>query len=184
MLRLVGPEQSPPAYRVPWRVDRVYDAHPLVTNASDNAVDFVRVFVDGDHDGPEMEFWGQMLPGETAELCLCDHDPEDVVVTLSWFRPETGAEYVWRFVVDADCERTMDTMGQFNTSPEEPSDWAGLPSEPLAPRPAAESLDAPIESADSLAFWGTTIESVVIPVVPVVEIAQTAADTAEGDPPG
>ena len=40
-----------------------------------------------------------MLPGETVELCLCDHDPADVVVTLGWFRPETGLEYVWRFVV-------------------------------------------------------------------------------------
>lgn len=78
---------------------------------------------------------------------------------------------------------TMDSMGQFSTRPEEPSEWAGLPSEPLAARPAAESLDAPIESADSLAFWGPAIESVIIPVVPVVEIAQNAAGTPEGDPP-
>jgi hypothetical protein len=99
MLRVLDPEDLPSAYRVPWRVDRAYDTHPLVTNAGDSAVDFVRVFVDSGRFAPETEFWGQMLPGETAELCLCDHDPADVVVTLGWFRPETGVEYVWRFVV-------------------------------------------------------------------------------------
>lgn len=99
MLRLVDPEESSSAYRVPWRVERLYDTHPLVTNGSAAAVDFVRVFVDSTHFAPETTFWGQMLPGETAELCLCAHDPEDVVVTLSWFRPETGTEYVWRLVV-------------------------------------------------------------------------------------
>ena len=99
MLRVLDPEDRPSAYRVPWRVDRVYDTHPLVTNASTSAVDFVRVFVDSGRFAPETELWGQMLPGETAELCLCDHDPADVVVTLGWFRPETGLEYVWRFVL-------------------------------------------------------------------------------------
>ena len=33
------------------------------------------------------------------------------------------------------------------------------------------------------AFLGTAIESVVIPVVPIVEVTQTAVDSAEGDPP-
>ena len=74
-------------------------------------------------------------------------------------------------------------MGIFSTRPEEPTEWAGLPSEPVASRSEAESLAAQTESADSLAFLGTTIESIVIPVVPVVETAQTAADSAEGDPP-
>jgi len=50
-------------------------------------------------------------------------------------------------------------------------------------RSEAESLAAQVESADSLAFLGTAIESVVIPVVPIVEVAQTAVDPAEGDPP-
>lgn len=98
MLRVLDSEDLPSAYPVPWRVDRVYDTHPLVTNDSASAVDFVRVFVDSGRFAPETEFWGQMLPGETAELCLCEHDPEDVVVTLGWFRPETGVEYIWRFV--------------------------------------------------------------------------------------
>lgn len=74
-------------------------------------------------------------------------------------------------------------MGQFTTRPEEPTEWAGLPSEPVESRSEAESLAAPIESADTLAFLGTAIESVVIPVVPLLEIAPTAADPAETDPP-
>lgn len=99
MLRAVDPEEPFSAYLVPWRVERVYETHPLVTNDSDAAVDFVRAFIDSAGLAPETAFWGQMLPGETAELCLCDHNPGDVVVTLGWFRPETGVEYVWRFVV-------------------------------------------------------------------------------------
>jgi hypothetical protein len=99
MQRVLDPEDHSSAYRVPWRVDRVYDTHPLITNDSGCAVDFVRVFVDSAQSAPETAFWGQMFPGETVELCLCDHDPADVVVTVGWFRPETGLEYVWRFVV-------------------------------------------------------------------------------------
>ena len=98
MLHVLDPDDLPPAYRVPWQVDRVYDTHPLITNDSVTTVDFVRVFVDSTRCAPETQFLGQMLPGETAELCLCGHDP-DVVVTVGWFRPETGVEYVWRFVV-------------------------------------------------------------------------------------
>jgi hypothetical protein len=74
-------------------------------------------------------------------------------------------------------------MGQFTTRPEEPAEWAGLPSEPLGPRPTAESLAAPLDSADSLDFLGGTIESVVIPLEPPVEI-DVPAESAEGDPPG
>lgn len=101
MLRALEPDEfrPPPAYRVPWRVDRVYGTHPLVANVSDTALDFVRVFVDGERVTVATQLWGQMLPGETAELCLCDLDQDDVVVTLAWFRPETGIEYVWRFVL-------------------------------------------------------------------------------------
>jgi hypothetical protein len=74
-------------------------------------------------------------------------------------------------------------MGQFTTRPEEPTEWAGLPSEPIESRSEAESLAPPIGTADPLALLGTAIESVVIPVTPEVEIAQTAVDSAEGDPP-
>ncbi|GAA2012276.1 hypothetical protein [Microbacterium ulmi] len=113
MLRALDPDETAPpaAYPLPWRVDRGLRAHPRVTNASAGVVDFVRVFVESADRGPSpvraapasmrsaTEHWGQMLPGETVELCLCDVDPDDVVVTLAWFRPATGVEYVWRFVM-------------------------------------------------------------------------------------
>ena len=71
-------------------------------------------------------------------------------------------------------------MGQFTTRPEEPAEWAGLPSEPHEARPAAESLAAPIESADSLAFLGGAIESVVIPLAPDPDLTKAAeGGTAE-----
>ncbi len=94
MLRLLEPS-TPRPYRVPWRVDRVYDTHPLVTNDGDEAVEFVRVFRS---DGTT-EHWGRLLPGETAELCLCEADLNRLVITLAWFRPDTGEEYCWRFVM-------------------------------------------------------------------------------------
>ena len=74
-------------------------------------------------------------------------------------------------------------MGLFSTRPEEPTEWAGLPSEPAHDRTEAESLAAQTESADSLAFLGTTIESIVIPVAPAVDVPPSAADSAEGDRP-
>ncbi|MFE5410508.1 hypothetical protein [Microbacterium sp. NPDC056569] len=99
MLRALDPDDPfpPPAYRVPWRVDRADRRHPLIMNASSSAVDFVRVFAD---DGPPSttEHWGQMVPGESAELCLCTVDSDGAIVTIGWFRPEDGNEYLWRFV--------------------------------------------------------------------------------------
>jgi hypothetical protein len=74
-------------------------------------------------------------------------------------------------------------MGLFSTRPEEPTEWAGLPSEPARDRTEAESLAAQTESADSLAFLGTTIESIVIPVAPIIEVAQPPAESAKVDPP-
>lgn len=97
MLRALDPEESPDAYRVPWRVDRVYGTHPLVTNVGDTTLDLVRVLI----DAPgvfETDLWGTLDPGETVEMCLCDV-PEDAVITVAWFRPTDGAEYVWRFVM-------------------------------------------------------------------------------------
>jgi len=100
MLRALDPDEPalPLAYRVPWRVDRSDGLHPLVTNCGPVPVDFVRVFVDL---GPvcATEHWGQMLPGDTGELCLCDADPDDAIVTIAWFRPDDGREYLWRFVM-------------------------------------------------------------------------------------
>lgn len=101
MLRALDPDEyrPPTAYAVPWRIERAHGTHPLVTNVSDAPLDFVRVFIDGDHVTVDTQLWGQMIPGEAAELCLCDLDQADIVVTLAWFRPATGLEYVWRFVL-------------------------------------------------------------------------------------
>jgi hypothetical protein len=100
MLRaLDSDEPRPPlAYRVPWRVDRVYDRHPLVTNAGPAAVDLVRVLIDHG-SGSATEHWGRMPAGDTAELCLCDADPGDTTVTIAWVRPENGVEYLWNFAM-------------------------------------------------------------------------------------
>jgi hypothetical protein len=73
-------------------------------------------------------------------------------------------------------------MGQFSTRPEEPTEWAGLPSEPDRGRSQAESLEPPIESAASLAFLGA-VESVVVPLTPV-DSASTETEPADSETPG
>ena len=62
-------------------------------------------------------------------------------------------------------------MGLFTSRPEEPTEWAGLPSEPLRPRSAAEQLDAEVPDTDLLA--GTGIASISIPM-PVVDVEADA----------
>ena len=101
MLRALDPDEVPPPpdYRVPWHVDRTDDSHPRVTNASDSPADFVRAFIDDQRRARRTDLWGQLLPGESVELCLCDLDPAETTVTIAWFRSLTGAEYVWRFVL-------------------------------------------------------------------------------------
>lgn len=89
----------PPAYRVPWAIIRDDRTHPTVMNTGAEAVDFVRVFRDDVDHHSLVDLWGQVLPAETIELCLCASDPDEVVVTIAWFRQEDGLEYVWRFVV-------------------------------------------------------------------------------------
>lgn len=101
MLRAIDPTEQPPgpAYRVPWLIRRDDPAHPVVINQGREAVDFVRVFREGSAGHERTQLWGQVLPAEDIELCLCATDLEEVVVTLAWFRPSDGLEYVWRFVV-------------------------------------------------------------------------------------
>ena len=74
-------------------------------------------------------------------------------------------------------------MGQFTTRPEEPAEWAGLPSEPLTTRSEVESLAEPVESADSLGFLGGGVESVSIPVVmpPTEEPQEQRTGEPDGD---
>lgn len=112
-----GDRSRDSAYRVPWHVERLHESHSLVSNIGATAVDIVRVFVHVgaarsgaarsavEPSGPtrrdasrvESHLWGYMTPGESVELCLCALDPDDCVVTLAWFRPDDGHEYVWRF---------------------------------------------------------------------------------------
>ncbi|MGP6177571.1 hypothetical protein ACTU6U_09745 [Microbacterium sp. A196] len=100
MLRYIDPSQIPPnnAYRVPWRIRRSDPHHPVVVNDGTESADFVRVFRD-DLRTDRTELWGQVLPSEGIQLCLCEAVLDEVVVTLAWFRPADGLEYVWRFVV-------------------------------------------------------------------------------------
>lgn len=68
-------------------------------------------------------------------------------------------------------------MGLFQHRPEEPTEWAGLPSEPLEPESAVERLDtAPV---DPFALNFSSATSVVVPVAPWAPEAQ---DAAKGEP--
>ena len=89
----------PVAYCVPWVIARRDRAHPVVRNAGHEPVDFVRVFRDDVDHQQVVDLWGQVLPGETIELCLCASDPDEAVVSIAWFRRLDGLEYLWRFVV-------------------------------------------------------------------------------------
>jgi hypothetical protein len=66
-------------------------------------------------------------------------------------------------------------MGLFSQRPEEPTEWAGLPSEPARAESSAERLPdaAPIDlgglgSIGLPEFGGGSVEAIVIPVTPVV----------------
>ena len=78
----------------------------------------------------------------------------------------------------------MECMGLFTQRPEQNEEWAGIPSEPLRVESDAERLaDAPPIDASGLGFGelGTAVESIVIPVVPMIEIAESQ-ESGEGDP--
>ena len=98
MLRPILPNDPPPsvAYRVPWHVRRDDPRHPVIVNESSESADFVRVFRDDAAEEPT-QWWGQVLPAEDIELCLCTADLEEVIVTIAWFRPGDGLEYLWKF---------------------------------------------------------------------------------------
>lgn len=63
-------------------------------------------------------------------------------------------------------------MGLFASRPEEPSEWAGLPSEPLEPESEADRLDDGID-IDPAGLVGSGFGSIVIPVEPVDGTAQS-----------
>lgn len=73
-------------------------------------------------------------------------------------------------------------MGLFSQRPEETNEWAGLPSEPTRPETTAERLAdaAPIDvgglGPGDIGLGvssAAAVESIVIPVAPVIEIAQS-----------
>ncbi len=59
-------------------------------------------------------------------------------------------------------------MGLFAQQPEEPTEWAGLPDEPLRPRTVAEMLgaDQPVPTTGTLATAGSVeLTSIEVPIV-------------------
>jgi len=71
-------------------------------------------------------------------------------------------------------------MGLFASRPEEPTEWAGLPSEPLPPRSAAEALADGSSMAD-LGFVAVPVESIVIPLTPEIQIAEADGAAVSDD---
>lgn len=69
-------------------------------------------------------------------------------------------------------------MGLFASRPEEPFEWAGLPSEPLHPESEAERLDGAV-IIDPAGLVGSGLGSIVIPVEPVI----TRTDPPRHDEP-
>ena len=55
-------------------------------------------------------------------------------------------------------------MGLFASRPEEPTEWAGLPSEPLEPTAAEKIADTSISAATLPMLDGAGVESVAIPL--------------------
>lgn len=57
-------------------------------------------------------------------------------------------------------------MGLFQHRPEDPTEWAGLPSEPLDDESVAERLPdaAPVDTALTALFGGGAATSVIVPL--------------------
>lgn len=72
-------------------------------------------------------------------------------------------------------------MGLFTRGPEHNDEWAGLPSEPARPESEAERLaDASPVRLDGFGGGGA-VESIVIPVAPVVDVAQPAVTDGDAE---
>lgn len=76
-------------------------------------------------------------------------------------------------------------MGLFTQGPEQNEEWAGLPSEPARRESEAERLPDAAPAADALGLdllgGGGSVESILIPVAPVVEVSQPSESNADGD---
>jgi hypothetical protein len=76
-------------------------------------------------------------------------------------------------------------MGLIAARPEEPDEWAGIPSEPRDIEADVESLDqSPLAASDAFGLLGGgAIESIIIPVARQVEIAAEHDGTPSDGPP-
>lgn len=80
-------------------------------------------------------------------------------------------------------------MGLIAARPEDPEEWAGIPSEPRDVEGGVDRLiDPPLSTPDAFGLLGAgSIESIVIPVAPPLELPREG-DSALGDdeppPPG
>lgn len=78
-------------------------------------------------------------------------------------------------------------MGLFAHRPEEPTEWAGLPSEPQRERSEAERLGeratVDLGLTGLLGETAGAIESIVVPVAPVARISE-AQNSSEGEETG
>jgi hypothetical protein len=76
-------------------------------------------------------------------------------------------------------------MGLFSQRPEEPTEWAGLPSEPARVESSADRLPeaAPVDLGDLgvAALGGGGVEAIVIPLTPVTPVTPVMP-VAEVDP--
>lgn len=70
-------------------------------------------------------------------------------------------------------------MGIFQSRPEEPTEWAGLPSEPWEERTPGETLPPPLDPLDVLRAGGGSI-AIDLTGVSVETVAETIED-ADGD---
>jgi len=67
-------------------------------------------------------------------------------------------------------------MGLFASRPEEPEEWAGIPSEPLVADTVADRLPDAAGALYLGGLFGGSTESVVIPVVPPAAPGTAAAE--------
>jgi hypothetical protein len=77
-------------------------------------------------------------------------------------------------------------MGLFTQQPEDPTEWAGLPAEPLRPRTDAELLpDGPAPAIGDIDLFGDgstqTVSWVGVPVEPTPETADNGDGDGDGD---
>lgn len=77
-------------------------------------------------------------------------------------------------------------MGLFTQRPEEPSEWAGLPSEPIRPRSGAELLpdDAPPVDALGGLLGQAGVSSISIPLAVPAHGGDEAVPPGQGAPSG